>query len=581
MADVINMVTFGGEIPTSGDRSLPDGYAVESCNTYLYSGELRGVRPPLNLADINSITKKVFRIPKGTVGGDPANPSLIPPPSYLGDSLYMQFTDPDTDIVRAPVINDSFKRWYFCSPSTGPMYNTTARMAIGDPPYLLGVNAPATAPTLTVSGGSFPTNVSRVYLVTWQTIYGEESAPSLTVTAAGKPDGTWHLTAIPQPSSGDTLNRAPISKINVYRTITGASGVATYFRVVQLDNGTTSYDDALDDTIVANGLDLESINFNMPPLTLKGIMAMPNGYLVGWDDANLYFSEPYRPHAWPVEYIETVEYPIVGLGVFGTTGVACTEGYPVTFTGVAPISVAFTKTQINEPCLSRGSIVSNIEGVYYASQNGLMAVTPAGLVNVTADLIVRGKWIVDFAPQYIRAVRYHSGYLALKAMPSGVNEGFFLDPSSLKVAVTKFIEMTATVNLHADVWSGEIFMIDNSKVKQWDPSTNDLWPVKWRSKEYQLPRILNFGCYEITWDEDRYANNSIDTAMVAATTRVQFRVWADRRLIYDQVVPVNRNGLPCRLPSGFKSNVWQFEVRARAPIYSISVARSEKELRLA
>ena len=61
------------------------------------------------------------------------------------------------------------------------------------------------------------------------------------------------------------------------------------------------------------------------------------------------------------------------------------------------------------------------------------------------------------------------------------------------------------------------------------------------------------------------------------TEKVRFKVFADRTLVYDQVVP--RNGRPVRLPSGFKADIWQFEIRARAPVYSLHVASTVKELR--
>ena len=36
--------------------------------------------------------------------------------------------------------------------------------------------------------------------------------------------------------------------------------------------------------------------------------------IAGWKDNEVWFCEPYRPHAWPVKYVVNVDYPIVGLG---------------------------------------------------------------------------------------------------------------------------------------------------------------------------------------------------------------------------------------------------------------------------
>ena len=102
-------------------------------------------------------------------------------------------------------------------------------------------------------------------------------------------------------------------------------------------------------------------------------------------------SEAYHWHAWPDAYKYATETPIVGLGVIGQTCVVCTQGYPATVTGSKPATCSFTKATADEPCLSRGSIVSTPQGVIYASQNGLVLVGPNGIQNVTEKLITRER----------------------------------------------------------------------------------------------------------------------------------------------------------------------------------------------
>src|SRR6187402_3065212 len=101
---VLKVQGFSGIVPVMGDRALPDGFATESFNTWLYGGELRGVRPPKSITAIQTGTRKVLRIPRRTVGGDPAFPTQIPPPSFIGDDTWKQFTDHDTDIVRGQLV---------------------------------------------------------------------------------------------------------------------------------------------------------------------------------------------------------------------------------------------------------------------------------------------------------------------------------------------------------------------------------------------------------------------------------------------------------------------------------------------
>ncbi len=59
-----------------------------------------------------------------------------------GASQWIEFADPDTDVMRSPIVDDQYDRYYFLSPSLAPLYNTRARLENGDPHWLLGVPAP-------------------------------------------------------------------------------------------------------------------------------------------------------------------------------------------------------------------------------------------------------------------------------------------------------------------------------------------------------------------------------------------------------------------------------------------------------
>ncbi len=571
---------FSGIVPVSGDRALPDSAATRSLNTWLYGGELRGLRPPDHLLNVTNTTRRVFRVPKRTPGHLPID---------FDDSIWMQFQDPDTDVLRGQLLEDQYERYYFCSPSTGPMFNTYARMAAGQTPYRLGVPGPITAnlttdpPAIAITGGNEPA-VDRSYVYTFVNQFGEESTPSLPGTKGGNSNGVWTITNIQVPPALGPDYPTYDHKV-LYRTITGASGVANYHKVVELPLAATSYvDDGTinTDEVVVRNLMLESTAWSLPPTTLKGFIAMPNGFLIGFDGSNVYFSESYHWHAWPAAYKQATETPVVGLGVIGQTCVVCTQGYPSTVTGIKPSTCSFTKATADEPCLSRGSIVSTPSGVIYASQNGLVMIGPDGIQNVTETLITREDWLRDYLPQFIRAARYQNGYLALRDFPSPQpNSGFFLDPTSLKVALTEVSDFDNVVALNSDFWSGEVFMLVATgsvvEIQHWDAPSDDLMPVQWRSKEFQYPKEDNFGAYAIYWDDARYSNVNYATDVLPTTEHVRFKVWANRTLVYDQPVP--RNGKPVRLPSGFKADIWQFEIRARAPVYSLHVGSTIKELR--
>jgi hypothetical protein len=319
---------------------------------------------------------------------------------------------------------------------------------------------------------------------------------------------------------------------------------------------------------------------------------MPNGFLVAFDKPvaagggggnNIYMCEPYHFHAWPPQYKYATESPIVGLGVIGQTCVVTTQGYPASVTGTKPATCSFAKSTTGEPCLSRGSIVSTPQGVIYASQNGLMEVGAGGIANVTETLITRESWLRYYQPTVMRAARFQNGYLAIRD-PAGANSGFFIDPTSLEVALTEFSDFSDIVGICTDFWSGDVFVLRDNEVLRWDPplkndgTGNDaLMPVQWKSKEFQYDFQENFSAYAVYWDQQRYSNDPWGIGVLPVATNVQLTVYADRKVIYQQTVP--RNGRPVRLPSGFKADIWQFEIRARAPVYSLHVASTVKELR--
>jgi len=148
----IKLDKFGGMLPAWDEHELPDGQADNSVNSYLFSGALIGWRAPKFLRNLtNPAAGKVFRIPNITVnanGVETFNNDITQP------SMWLEFDDIDTDVVKSQVVNDQFQRYYWASPSQGPpKYNTYNRMRVGLPAFNLGIPPPGCPPTVEVSGG--------------------------------------------------------------------------------------------------------------------------------------------------------------------------------------------------------------------------------------------------------------------------------------------------------------------------------------------------------------------------------------------------------------------------------------------
>lgn len=573
---------FGGMIPAVDEQLLPSNAASLSENAWVYSGRLAGMNVPevVHTCSSPAITK-VFRLPNNF------RDNII-------DSTWVEFQNLDTDVVRAPVIGDTFERYYWASTSAAPQYNTEARMRAGTPSFLLGIPSPAAA-TLGATGGVSATTVARAYVSTYVSAYGEEGPPSLPVNLTGKIDDVWTAT-LGTASTLHTDDRN-LTHRRIYRTITSSNGVATYFLVTELPIATTSYADSLTDTAVSANAQLQTATWTAPPADLKGLCAMPNGMLVGWRKNELWFCEAYRPHAWPAAYVQAVEFPIVGLGVIGQTLVVCTEGFPSAATGINPASISLSKLSVYEPCLSRGSIVSAPEGVYYASQNGLVLVGGGTVRNITREMITKDKWQELVSVATLRGVRLGTAYYAYGSArigsfettafePSafaqddfaGAYSGVLIDTQNGRVAFNVLHSDIATTNVMSDVWSGEVLIIRAGAVS-WlnigaQNPTHEVF--RWRTKMFQLGSKRNLGALRVYFSipsTSPVLNPVRNTALVQTVGADRYgvmRIYADGRHV--QTWELRTSGELIRVASGFKAEFWQFEFEARVEIISVQVA---------
>jgi hypothetical protein len=570
---LLRLAGFTGMWPVRDARALPDNAAVEAINIRPDGGAyLKPARqnPVVAFASILPSHNAVFPIQQGA--------------SFDWTTAYwMKFNDAHTDVVRGPLVNDSFERYYWASPSTGLRYAPKASIVGGSTGFEAGVPAPTAPATLDVVAGSWAVDgdgnpvhpvVTRAYVTTFINVYGEESQPGPAVEDTGPEDADWLLTVIQQPAAPGL--RAAYDKIRIYRTVTGLTGQVQFYKVVDLPVGTTFYNDVLSDLFVTGQVTLDSTLFATPP-ALHGLVAMPNGILVGFIGNQLYFSENYRPHAWPAEYMITVDFPIVGLGVYGNTCVVCTTGNVFLVQGTQASALSLTKTDAMLSCLSRKSIVSAPEGVYFASEPGLVLVGPSGIKVVTEGLFSREQWVRDYLPTTLRAM-YHAGeYIALL---NGTMGGFRFSPANPEaMGVVRWTNLTyAPLGVGVEPWTGKPYLIVNIDVTghaiaAWEPHTAGFLSMDWRSKEIQTPYPTNFSCGQVYYDDSL---GLTCTLQIIATLRGNDGTVQDT-LVYDQ--PVAASGREFRLPSGFKADIWQLRVTGSAVVQSILLATSVRELR--
>jgi hypothetical protein len=587
----VKLPFFGGMRPAQDDNLLPVTAAALSENTWLYSGALRGMNEPEFIRDCaTSSTARSFRIPNNYLDSE-----------HIADADWLDFEDPDTDVIRAPVNDDSFDRYYWVSPSQQARYNTRERIADSDPPWLLGIPTPSGAPSVVPSGGASGTTETRAYVYTWVSAYGEEGAPSPPTTVTGKIDDTWAVT-LSAAAAGDLGVNRNLTKVRIYRTVTAVGGTTTFFFVVEQDITDTTYNDTIASSVVGGAAQLQSTNWTPPPTDLEGWVVMPNGMVAGWRNQEVWFCEPYRPHAWPAIYTMTVDYPVMGLGVIGQTLVVCTQGNPVALTGVNPSAVTEARLSSFEPCTSRGSIISSPTGVYYTSPNGLILVSNNGAVNVTRTLVTKDKWSQLVPLATLRAAMIGDGYYAFGSARfgvftdafeptafaqedfSGAFDGVLIDPTNEVVAFNTLTTEVASSNNFNDAWSSDLLLIRDGKVYRVDVTDPNptFEPCKWRSKIFQTNNEKNLAAYRVYFDVPPTAPALNPVRNTNLVQTLQADQWGLIRVYADGVLKVTRelrtSGEIMRIPSGFKADYWQFEFETRVKVKSLQVASSVKEL---
>ena len=621
----IKLEMFQGLIPRSSDRLLPPMAATEAKNTKLLNGEVRGFGAPREEADFTagSVTpvRRAYRVPD-LAGVNP--------------DTWLTFDSRDVDVVRSPIVNDSYDRYYWAGDGH-PRMNSYANIYAGTPgPYYLGVPTPTNAPGITPVAGSDET---RAYVYTFVSPFGEEGAPSPPTVDSGNA-GTWVIdnfdTTIP-----DSGNRPATGwKIRIYRTVTGSSSVNFYY-VDEINLGTTTYNDAETTTDVAANNLLESTEWIPPPTDLEGFVLMPNGYLVGWKDRRLVFSEPYRPHAWPAAYELSTEFPIVGLIVWGSTLVIGTTSQPYFGQGTTPASFTMEKLDAVEPCLSRRGMVATTAGAFYPSQNGLVLANSSGANIITQDILTKEEW-EGYNPSSIFAAQLGLQYIAFNSATTG----FIFNPTEPQ---TKLVELEGFANIEGietDRYTGNVLLLSQDYALNWDPSSSELLSWRWQSKIIQTPMPVNFGAFRLNFDagtddapdsgayysdyntalfaavgsgtttpplEQERGLNTVNGAALGGSPaqakglvagwlepetraplggsllypetlldfstqaiRLQVKVKADQEVVYDQVIYDNDIH---RLPTGFKSDLWQFNLTGNATLYSVQIATTPRELR--
>lgn len=402
----------------------------------------------------------------------------------------------------------------------------------------------------------------------------------------------------------------------IYAVVTATSGAPEYR--LWADNvpaADTTYSAAYDVTALALAPILRAETWEMPPANLRFLVSMPNGMMAGVSGKEICFSEPFRPHAWPSDYRQTIKHTPVALGSFDTTLVIATDGVPYTISGVNPSTMGGGAQAIEEawPCVSARGMVSTSFGVMYPAPQGLVLIGIGGAQIVTRDFYTQEEWRNVYPETFVASIRdgrYYAGY----RVDEFSSYTLIIDKSEFASVTLANYPVTAS---WTDPTTGVLYVVINNIICEWDSTEGSVSMFDWMSKEFLSPPPVNFAAARIEADfaisdEEVATQQAAYDAVVeenlaslaAGTTRAAygmlpvgkipiggtmmakppstviesllFELYVDNALKFSKQI---RSSKAVRLPAGYKTDTVAIRLAGNVRVTGVAIATSMTDLR--
>tara|TARA_R110002051_G_scaffold252822_1_gene311971 strand:+ start:787 stop:2544 length:1758 start_codon:yes stop_codon:yes gene_type:complete len=577
---------FFGTAPAVSSRLLNEQFGQIAENLDLESGRLVAIKEDVDVLTLqNSLRRSIY---------------------LYRDTNWLEWDDEDVSAVSGPIAGDTTERLYFTGEDY-PRMGNVAKMISGSSGYpaasfALGIPYPSAAPTVTKSGtadaDSTPNDVSYVY--TFVSDFGEESAPSAPSTVFELSNGesaAITMAANSQPSGNYALNANTAYK-RLYRSNTGSTNT-TFQLVTHLTPATgsaiTTGNIPYTQTAVTDAMDAASLGEVLPsdgwipPPTavttadqslypdgpLQGLIPLAQGVMAGFTGKRFCLSEPFLPHAWPINYRITTEEDIVAIASTANGIAALTDGHPYFITGVDPSAMTAVRIDLAQACVNKRSVVDMGDYVLYAGPDGLCAVQSSEGSIVTKGLISVAQWTTDYNPTTIRAFRHENTYVAFHA-----GGGWVFDPRGNENSLLTITVATDIRDGYMNPKDGELYIIVADKIKKYRGSgTNKT--LKFKSKKFVTNNPVS-----MSW-----------VSIAANTYPVTIKVWGDGTLVAHYVItksgttytqattaPSNISNITMsqpnfRLPATIAQE-WEVQVEG-TDVHEFCLAQSMEEIRSA
>lgn len=462
---------------------------------------------------------------------------------------------------------------------------TTSRLGVPPPGWT--VNDPnGGVPTLVVGGTPDDPNdphVTRFYLVTMVDKYGQEGGPCLVSLETEVQPGETVTVTLPAEPTGDWSG---FYSMRIYRAATGLEGstwryVGEVLKANNYGDGATPYEftDALTDEQLGELLVTES--WALPHEDMIGLTESPNGFLCGFWDNTIAFSQIGAPYAWPVQHQYNIRDKVVALVAQADSVIALTTSQPYILSGSDPRAMYIDKTNLRQPCVTKRGVVEGSTGVLYPGTDGIVSISTTGASLITQGVVSKKEWATTFnGGDFKCATEWKGNYIfSVGGHLYGINIGF------PETGIIRFQDLDATA-----LWT--------------EPGTNAVFFCA--SEYFETGSTTNYQIYEIDggtlgggwvnpalWKSSTFSFQR-PTAMTHASigstaypVRLKLYYSEDNtpttQVLHRNMLLTDETAQPISLvtANNEKSQRWRVEITdipANASVYGVTVGSSMKEV---
>jgi len=464
---------FHGIQPRVHPSLLADGMAVKAHNCRLKSGKLVPLRQPAaasnvkihleaglgSIADAKSLYAWKHTDANGNVSIDfLAFPGIVDfAEGNIADDEYDRlFVTGETGVAFK---DENNKTWpnspavYFYSRSGSAIASKSV------------CKNPIPAPVVSHDTNAAPDMGKTVYytffFVSWVDVNGYESGLSpasfnSSSDIGGDPNGTGAFLV----NAGQTIKFAAMPsipndamKVYVYAAATGSSEASDGIQFFVERPASMARSSGFSAAFVPENLGESEPGIESPPGDLAGMQFVAGGFYAAFSKSSphtVMFSDIGIVTSWPNAYRYDVKDNLVALATTSNSVFALTDGWPWVLSGTAPESMTVAKLAGPAACVSPRGVCVYRNSVYYASNEGLMAIVNdanAGTVctNITQKIFTKDQWLAKNPKSCMMA--QHDGALFLFFNDSSGNplEGLVIDLMESADSVTTHDEAASCV----------------------------------------------------------------------------------------------------------------------------------------